>query len=111
MRKGRFDEIFFVDLPDAETRKEIFTIHLKKRSLKPEDFDLEALVNASVGFSGSEIEQAVVSGLYSLVGGSGVLTSDTLLCELRETRPLSVVMAEKIEALSEWARDRTVMAN
>jgi SpoVK/Ycf46/Vps4 family AAA+-type ATPase len=111
MRKGRFDEIFFVDLPDAETRKEIFTIHLKKRSMKPEDFDLEALVNASVGFSGSEIEQAVVSGLYSLVGGSGVLTSDILLNELRATRPLSVVMSEKIEALREWARDRTVMAN
>jgi ATP-dependent 26S proteasome regulatory subunit len=111
MRKGRFDEIFFVDLPDAETRKDIFTIHLKKRSLKPEEFDLDALVNASVGFSGSEIEQAVVSGLYSLVGGSGVLTSDILLNELRATRPLSVVMSEKIEALREWARDRTVMAN
>jgi SpoVK/Ycf46/Vps4 family AAA+-type ATPase len=110
MRKGRFDEIFFVDLPDPDTRKVIFSIHLKKRGLDPDKFDFAKLLPASEGFSGSEIEQAVVSGLYSCVGGSGVLTNDILLNALQATKPLSVVMAEQIDALREWAKDRTVMA-
>lgn len=110
MRKGRFDEIFFVDLPDAETREIIFSIHLKKRGLDPSKFDFTQLLPASEGFSGSEIEQAVVSGLYSCVGGAGVLTTGLLLNALKATKPLSVVMAEQIEALREWARERTVIA-
>ncbi len=105
MRKGRFDEIFFVDLPDVETRKIIFSIHLKKRGLDPDKFDFTQLLPASEGFSGSEIEQAVVSGLYSCVGGSGVLSNT-----LHATKPLSVMMAEQIEALREWAHERTVLA-
>ncbi len=110
MRKGRFDEIFFVDLPDPETRKIIFSIHLKKRGLNPDNFDFTKLLPASEGFSGSEIEQAVVSGLYSCVGGSGILTNERLLNALQATKPLSIVMAEQIQALREWARERTVMA-
>jgi len=110
MRKGRFDEIFFVDLPDPETRKVIFSIHLKKRGLNPDDYDFTRLLPASEGFSGSELEQAVVSGLYSCVGGSGILTNERLLNALHATKPLSVVMAEQIEALREWAHERTVLA-
>ena len=111
IRKGRLDEIFFVDLPDAETRNEILSIHLEKRELAPEDFDLTVLVSASEGFSGSEIEQAVVSGLYSALGNAGQLTSQILLAELKATRPLSVLMAEKIDKLRRWASKRTVPAN
>ena len=111
IRKGRLDEIFFVDLPDAETRREIFAIHLNKRELSPESFDLDSVVAASEGFSGSEIEQAVVAGLYSALGGAGNLDSQILLQEIEATRPLSVVMAEKIERLRDWASERTVPAN
>jgi len=63
LRKGRFGEIFFVDLPDAESRERLLKIHLKKRGLKPEDFDLKEIVDVTVGFSGAEIEQAIISAL------------------------------------------------
>jgi hypothetical protein len=111
LRKGRLDEIFFVDLPVAEVRKEIFAIHLKKRGLDPESFDLNMLAKITEGFSGAEIEQAIVSGLYSLTGGVGNLDNDLLRDEIRETRPLSVIMAEEVNAMREWARDRTVQAD
>lgn len=109
VRKGRFDEIFFVDLPSDDIRAQIFAIHLKKRSLNPDRFDLVALADASEGFSGAEIEQAVVSGLYSAKETG--LSQDALMSELMRTRPLSVVMAERIEALREWAAERTVPAD
>ncbi len=108
MRKGRMDEIFFVDLPDKEIRKEILTIHLKKRNLKPGDFDLEKIAEACEGFSGSEIEQVIVSGFYSVIGGYMQLNTEILIGEIKKTRPLSVVMAENIEAMREWAKDRTM---
>jgi SpoVK/Ycf46/Vps4 family AAA+-type ATPase len=111
MRKGRMDEIFFVDLPGLEIRKEIFEIHLKKRNLNPADFDLDKIAEASDGFSGSEIEQAIVSGFYSIIGGYKQLTTEIIINEIKKTRPLSVVMAENIEAMREWAKDRTVPAN
>ncbi len=111
MRKGRMDEIFFVDLPDLEIRKEIFRIHLKKRNLNPDNFDIDKIAEASEGFSGSEIEQAIVSGFYSIIGGYKQLTTETILNEIKKTRPLSVVMAENIDAMREWAKDRTVQAN
>ena len=111
MRKGRMDEIFFVDLPDEEIRKEIFTIHLKKRNLNPSEFDLDKITKACNGFSGSEIEQAIVSGFYSVVGGYKQLNTEILLDEIKRTRPLSVVMAENIDAMRDWAKDRTVPAN
>jgi len=105
------DEIFFVDLPEKEIRKEIFSIHLKKRNLNPDDFDLEKISEASEGFSGSEIEQAIVSGFYMIIGGYMQLNTEILLDEIKKTRPLSVVMAENINAMREWANGRTVPAN
>jgi SpoVK/Ycf46/Vps4 family AAA+-type ATPase len=111
MRKGRFDEVFFVDLPDENMRKEIFSIHLKKRGFDPALFDLDSLSQVSNGFSGAEIEQAIVSGLYSMASGSGILTNDILITEVKVTRPLSVLMAEQVDALRDWAKDRTVSAN
>ncbi len=111
MRKGRFDEIFFVDLPDSKVRKEILTIHLEKRELNIKNFDLDKLADACEGFSGAEIEQAVVSGLYAMTTENGILNNDILLQEMKVTKPLSVVMAENVAALREWAKDRTVLAN
>jgi hypothetical protein len=111
LRKGRFDEIFFVDLPDAATRGQLFALHLKKRALDPAAFDLAALAAASEGFSGAEIEQATVSGLYAS-HASGIALSDfALRGELKATRPLSVVMAERVTALRDWAQGRTVPAD
>lgn len=111
LRKGRLDEIFFVDLPDAPTREEIFSIHLNKRKLNPASFDLPQLAHEGTGFSGAEIEQAVVSGLYAAMGGSGQLAHEQLLEEIKSTRPLSVVMKEQIDAMRAWAEDRTVPAH
>lgn len=111
MRKGRLDEIFFVDLPDAATRAEIFAIHLSRRGLQPAEFNLPGLAALSDGFSGAEIEQAVVAGLYSAHGGSGRLDQAILEEEIRTTRPLSVVMREHIDAMRAWARERTVPAH
>jgi len=111
IRKGRLDEIFFVDLPDDETRKLIFSIHLKKREQDMSSFNLDKLVEHSSGFSGSEIEQAVVSALYTAHAQKSQLTDKIIIEELSRTRPLSVVMAERINNLRVWARDRTVLAN
>ncbi|MEO7477693.1 MAG: AAA family ATPase [Lysobacteraceae bacterium] len=111
LRKGRFDEIFFVDLPNAETRIDIFKLHLARRKVDATAFGMQALAAASNGFSGAEIEQAIVSSLYVARTTPGPLTQDELLGELRNTRPLSVLMAEKVEALRAWARDRTVPAD
>lgn len=111
VRKGRFDEIFFVDLPDVETRKDIFRIHLVRRKVAVDAFDLDKLAGQSEGFSGAEIEQAVVSGLYEAHASGGKLTTELVIEELRRTRPLSVTMAERIEELREWAAQRTVPAN
>jgi len=109
IRKGRLDEIFFVDLPDANTRVKIFSIHLRQRNLAPSGFDLEQLAQQSEGFSGSEIEQVVVSALYA--GGKKDMDTQALLSEIEQTRPLSVVMHEQIASLRHWAKDRTVAAN
>ena len=111
VRKGRLDEIFFVDLPDSQTRGTIFEIHLAKRELKPVNFNIETLAENSAGFSGSEIEQAIVSSLYSALAQKIELNESHLLEELSRTRPLSIVMAEKIESLRSWAQNRTVSAN
>ncbi len=111
LRKGRFDEIFFVDLPSAEVRRVIFQIHLGKRGQDPEGFDLDELAARSEGFTGAEIEQAVVSSLYTAHAREEELSSDHLLEELAKTRPLSVVMAEKIAHLRAWAAERTVSAD
>jgi SpoVK/Ycf46/Vps4 family AAA+-type ATPase len=108
IRKGRFDEIFFVDLPPQETRADIFRIHLLKRRLEPEEYDLAGLAKAAEGFSGSEIEQAIVSARYTAHAGGREVVQEDLLAELKQTRPLSVLMSEKVQELRDWAKDRTV---
>lgn len=110
MRKGRFDEIFFVDLPAPAVREEIFKIHLLKRELAAENFDLSALALASAGFSGAEIEQAVVSALYAAQARQVPVVQSLLLEALQRTVPLSVVMSEELTALRHWAAERTVHA-
>src|SRR5687768_7787526 len=111
IRKGRFDEIFFVDLPAVPTRMDIFTIHLRKRKQDPAKFDLKALAGATEGFSGAEIEQCVVSGLYAAFAANTPLTTPLLVAEIGRTRPLSRTMAERLTELREWASDRTVAAS
>lgn len=111
LRKGRFDEIFFVDLPRAEVRREIFRIHLLKRAQRIETFDLEQLAAAADDFSGAEIEQAVVAALYTSYAQQQQLTMQHLNDELKRTRPLAVVMKEHIDHLRGWAAERTVMAD
>jgi SpoVK/Ycf46/Vps4 family AAA+-type ATPase len=111
LRKGRFDETFFVDLPDADTRAEILRIHLRRRSQQPDAFDLDLVTTATHGFSGAEIEQVIVSALYTAFADNAPLTTQHLLREAAATRPLSLMMGERIEALREWARERTVSAN
>ena len=111
LRKGRFDEIFFVDLPSPEARAAIFGLHLTRRKLDPAAFDLPALAVASEGFSGAEIEQAIVSALYD-TADSGAPPDQAALCHaLEQTRPLSVLMREPVQALREWARERCVPAD
>ncbi|HXT13431.1 MAG TPA: AAA family ATPase [Candidatus Angelobacter sp.] len=108
IRKGRFDEIFFVDLPSQPHRREILEIHLRKRHLKPAQFDLDALSAATEGFSGSEIEQAIVSATYAAHAEGREVAQEDVLAEVKQTRPLSVIMSEKVEALRDWASSRTV---
>ena len=108
VRKGRFDEIFFVDLPSPPNRRDILTIHLRKRSLDPSQFDLDALTDATKGFSGSEIEQAIVSAMYTAHAQGRTVSQEDLLAEIKQTRPLSVVMAEKVAETRDWASSRTV---
>jgi len=110
VRKGRFDEIFFVDLPNKETRAIIFDIHLKKRDIDPESINTDELATLSDGFSGAEIEQVVVAGLYSAHAQDTSLSTSILVDEIDQTKPLSVTMAEKIAYLRQWASERTVPA-
>ena len=111
IRKGRLDEIFFVDLPDAATRAEIFAIHLRQRDHKPMEFDLLELAKLSEGFSGAEIEQAIVAATYLAREQQVPMNTAHIHTEIGQTRPLSQVMAEQVASLRSWARDRTVPAN
>jgi AAA+ superfamily predicted ATPase len=111
MRKGRFDEIFFIDLPMAEAREQILGIHLQRRKRAPEDFDLQMLAEAADEFTGSELEQVVISALFAAFNSNSELTNRHLLDEIKQTRPLSVVMGERIDELREWARNRCVSAD
>lgn len=110
IRKGRMDEIFFVDLPDRDTRFEILGIHLRKRNLAPSQFDLDLIAERTEGFSGAEIEQVIVSALYASHAENQMATTEMLLNEIENTRALSIVMAEKIAALRHWAGERTISA-
>ena len=111
VRKGRVDEIFFIDLPGAAARADIFRLHLQRRGEAVPRFDLPALAAASAGFSGAEIEQAIVSALYEARAARVPLDTSGLLVALRSTRPLSVVRAEPIAALRSWAAGRCVPAD
>jgi SpoVK/Ycf46/Vps4 family AAA+-type ATPase len=110
IRKGRFDEIFFVDLPDAAARKEILSIHLRKRGVAFDERAVAVLVRATEGFSGAEIEQAIVATLYGANARHAPVTPQSILSEIGATRPLSIMMAEKVLALRRWAAERAVPA-
>jgi len=103
LRKGRFDEIFFIDLPDPEERLEIFSIHLSRRGRNPDQFDLEKLANNSNGFSGAEIEQAVISALYDAFESGHNLGDEDILRNIHATVPISHTMEGRISALRNWA--------
>ncbi len=111
IRKGRMDEIFFVDLPEAPVRVDILRIHLVKRGYDEVDFDLHELATRAEGFSGAELEQAVVAGRYLARERGETLTTDHLFEEIARTRPLSMVMAESVARLRAWAETRTVTAD
>ena len=111
LRKGRFDEIFFVDLPNAAVRAALFSLHLKKRGRDAAGFDVNKLAGATDGFSGAEIEQAIVAGLYTAFNRKQQLSTDILLEEIHATQPLSVTRAEEITAIREWAKSRAVPAD
>lgn len=107
LRKGRFDEIFFIDLPEQAERREIFRIHVQRRKRNPASYDLNALTAMTEGFSGAEIEQAVVAALYEAFGENVDLGQQHLTRAIQETFPLSVTMRDEIARLREWARGRT----
>lgn len=111
LRKGRFDEIFFADLPNTQIRAALFTLHLKKRGRDPATFDAGKLAIASEGFSGAEIEQAIVSGLYTAFSQKQPLSTEILLAEIKSTQPLSVTRAEEIASIRDWAKNRAVPAD
>ena len=106
LRKGRFDDIFFVDLPAESERKDIFAIHLRRRKRSPADFDLHRLASESTGFSGAEIEQAVISGLYAAFESGREVTTEDITTGLKQTVPLSVTMREDIDMARRWAKRR-----
>ncbi len=107
LRKGRFDEIFFIDLPTASEREEIFRIHLAKRHRAPEAFEVAKLAATAEGFSGAEIEQAIVSALYDAFADGVELSTPLIERALTETVPLSRTMVEEIARLRDWAKLRT----
>ncbi len=111
LRKGRFDEIFFIDLPAAPERQEIFRIHLAQRHRDPAAFDLEDLARRSEGFSGAEIEQAVLAGMYEAFSAGTELALPHVQRALAETFPLSATLGEEIGRLREWAKNRTRSAS
>ena len=106
LRKGRFDEIFFVDLPTAEERKEIFKIHLLKRKRDITRFDLDQLAKIGDGFSGAEIEQALIAAMYDAFAQDREFTQLDIIAAIKATLPLSRTMTEQVTALRDWARQR-----
>jgi SpoVK/Ycf46/Vps4 family AAA+-type ATPase len=106
LRKGRFDEIFFVDLPTPEERQDIFKIHLNKRRTDINRFDLDQLATVSDGFSGAEIEQAIIAAMYDAFAQDREFTQLDIIAAIKATLPLSRTMTEQVTALRDWARQR-----
>ncbi len=111
IRKGRFDELFFVDLPNPAERRQIFAIHLAKRKRNPAEFDLDRIAAAAKGYSGAEIEAAVQTALYAAFSSKQPVSTQGLLDALKATVPLSVTRSEEIDELRAWARQRAVPAS
>jgi SpoVK/Ycf46/Vps4 family AAA+-type ATPase len=111
LRKGRFDEIFFVDLPEDDARKDLFRMHLASRGRVFDEESIARLSRETVGFSGAEIEQAVVAGLHAAFGSDTELSAEQLIAEVRATTPLSKTMVERIAELRAWADGRTARAD
>jgi ATP-dependent 26S proteasome regulatory subunit len=111
MRKGRFDEVFFVDLPHAAARAQVLSIHLARRKRDPKGFNLGKLAAATDGFSGAELEQLVQSAMYAAFSDGADVTDAYLMGEVATTRPLSVLMGEKVAELRAWAEGRCVPAD
>jgi SpoVK/Ycf46/Vps4 family AAA+-type ATPase len=111
MRKGRFDEVFFVDLPSESARRKIFEIHLRRRKREPGKFKLDEIAKATEEFSGSEIEQLIVSAMYTAFAQEQELADEHILAERQTTRPLAMLMRERIDYLRDWAKDRCVPAD
>ena len=106
LRKGRFDDIFFVDLPNSEERLEIFDIHITKRNRNIDNFDMLKLVDVTNGYSGAEIESAIISALYDSYDLNRELTTEDILTSVKATFPLSKTMEEEISSLRSWAKNR-----
>jgi SpoVK/Ycf46/Vps4 family AAA+-type ATPase len=111
IRKGRFDELFFVDLPNQAERKQIFSIQLAKRKRNPAEFDLDKVAAAAKGYSGAEIDAAVQGALYAAYSEKKPLATQSLIDALGQTVPLSTTRAEEIAALRQWATTRAVPAS
>ena len=111
LRKGRFDEIFFVDLPNQSEREEIFRIHVSRKNRNPENFDLPALARATAGYTGSEVEQVVIAGMFRAFSRDKDIDTDVLLEAAKEMPPLSSTMQEQITAMRDWGKKRARMAS
>jgi SpoVK/Ycf46/Vps4 family AAA+-type ATPase len=111
LRKGRLDEIFFLDLPSVEERREILAIHLLRRGRRPETFALEPLAESSAEFSGAELEQAVISALYDAYDEQTDVTTEHVLEAIRQTVPLARTMEEQVSHLRTWVEGRARCAN
>ncbi|HAN32082.1 MAG TPA: ATPase [Myxococcales bacterium] len=114
LRKGRFDEIFFVDLPNRDERGKILEIHLAKRGRDPASFDMRRLVDRSAGYSGSELEEVIVTALYNAYDeglGETDISTDSMLTAMDEVIPLSQTMRERLSGMREWAKSRARRAS
>jgi SpoVK/Ycf46/Vps4 family AAA+-type ATPase len=111
LRKGRFDDIFFVDLPTNKVRREIIDIHLRKKKRDPAEFDLDALVSWSAGYSGAELEEAIREGLLEAYAEPRELRTEHIEGALKATFPLSATMADEIDQLRKWAKARARLAS
>jgi len=111
LRRGRFDQIFFIDLPTRKEREEIFSIHLKKRANETSKFNIPQLAQITKGWSGSEIEQVIISGMFEAFNENRPMTEDDLFAIFGSTVPLSLTMEEQIKKIRSWAHNRAVRAS